>query len=273
MSGAQYTIRGGHADADRLERQASVMAQATGAFLVDVGVRPGLACLDVGCGDGQVSIQLARAVGPTGRVVGLDSDPGALEIARRAAEQAGIAVTFVDGDAATAVDHEAFDIAVARLVLSHLVDPMAVVRAMRAALRPGGALAVEDVFAPTLHAEPPVPALDRLVEVYCATVRSHGGDPTIGPRLAAHLRAAGLADVRERTVVNRMPSVRQKLFIAELLDNMREAVLTSGAATADELDDLRAVVRAAAERPDTVFFQARMHQVFGRVSHPRRCSR
>ena len=83
MSGAEYTIRGRQAD-------------ATEAFLVEVGVRPGFACLDVGCGDGQVSIQLARAVGPTGRVVGLDSDAGALEIARRAAEQAGIAVTFVE---------------------------------------------------------------------------------------------------------------------------------------------------------------------------------
>jgi len=109
-----------------------------------------------------------------------------------------------------------------------------------------------------------VPALDRLVEVYRATVRSYGGDPTIGPRLAPHLRAAGLVDVRERTVVNPMPSVQEKLFIAQLLDNMREAILTSGAATTDELDDLRAAVRAAAERPDTVFLQARIHQVSGR---------
>ena len=79
-----------------------------------------------------------------------------------------------------------------------------------------------------------------------------------------HLRAAGLVDVRERTVVNPMPSVQEKLFIAQLLDNMREAILTSGAATTDELDDLRAAVRAAAERPDTVFLQARIHQVSGR---------
>jgi hypothetical protein len=95
-------------------------------------------------------------------------------------------------------------------------------------------------------------------------VRFHGGDPTIGPRLGAHLGAAGLVDVQEQTVENRMTTVAQKMFLAELLDNMRDAVASAGAATPDEVSSLRAAVAAGAERPDTVFVQARMHQVSGR---------
>jgi ubiquinone/menaquinone biosynthesis C-methylase UbiE len=264
MAEAEYSIAGGRVDADRLARQAGVMATASTSFLRRVGAQPGMACLDVGCGDGQISIQLARLVGPTGRVVGVDSDGDAIAIARRAAGAAGVDVTFVEGDAATPLERGGFDLAFARLLLSHLVDPMAVVRAMRLAVRPGGFVAVEDLYTPSLHAEPPVPALDRLAAIYSATVRARGGDPTIGPRLQAHLTAAQLVDVEEHTVVNPMADASQKLFLAELLDNMRTSIIETGSATPDELADVRAEVTAAANRTDTTFFQARMHQVSGR---------
>jgi hypothetical protein len=125
-------------------------------------------------------------------------------------------------------------------------------------------VAVEDVFSPTLHAEPPVPVLDRLVDVYSATERYHGGDPALGPRLPALFRRAGLTDISAQTVENRMTTPYQKFFLAELLDNMRDAMLEAHAITSEELDDLRAEVASAAERDDTVFVQAQMYQVLGR---------
>lgn len=263
VAGTEYTIQGGRTDADRLARQAEVMGSATTAFLVECGARPGAACLDVGCGTGQVTVDLARLAGPGGRVVGVDIDPGELVIARKAAADARTAVTFARADAAEVLEPAAFDLAFARLVLSHLADPVAVLRAMVTEVRPGGVVAVEDIYTPSLHADPPAPALDRLIEVYSATVRAHGGDPAIGPRLPALLASVGLDDVHERTVVNRMTTTREKLFLAELVDNMRAATVAAGVATPDEVDALRAAVAAAAERPDTVFLQARMHQVRG----------
>lgn len=128
---------------------------------------------------------------------------------------------------------------------------------------PGGGGAIEDLDTGTLRAVPPAPALDRLARVYAATVRAHGGDPTIGPRLPAMLAAAGLEEVEERVVVNPMRTAAEKVFLAELVDNMREAMLAAGAASADELDDLRAAVAATAEDPATTFCQAAMHQVRG----------
>ena len=128
----------------------------------------------------------------------------------------------------------------------------------------------------TLRAVPPVAALERLAAVYGATVRRHGGDPSIGPRLPAMLEAAGLEAVEERTVVNPMRSAEEKVFLAELVDNMREAILAAGAATAAEIDDLREAVAAAARDPGTVFCQAVTHQVHGTRPHtgqPSRLSR
>ena len=263
-----YTIKGGRTDADRLARQARVMASATASFLTRVGLETGWRCLDVGCGDGQVTIQLARSVGPSGRTVGIDVDQDALAIGREAAQQAGVEAEFVRGDATEPPEREAFDLAYARLVLSHLPDSVTALRAMQAAVRPGGWVAVEDLFTGTLRSDPPAPALDRLQEVYSATVRAHGGDPTIGPRLPALLAAVGLEEVSEVTVENPMTTVDDKLFLAELVDNMRDTMLASGAATAAQLDELRADVERAARDPDRVFHQARIHQVWGRRPVP-----
>lgn len=260
----EYTIRGGRTDADRLARQAEVMASASMTFLAACHALSGAVVLDVGCGDGQLTRQLAGPVGPTGRAVGIDIDPGAIAIARQAAAAASGPVTFREADAAVPAGADEFDLACARLLLSHLVDPMAVVRAMATAVKPGAVVAVEDIFTPTLGAEPRVPALEDLAGIYAATVRRHGGDPTIGPRLAAHLEAAGLVEITERTVVNRMTTVRQKLFLVQLLDNMRSAIRTAGTATDVEVDRVRTAVSAAAARPDVTFLQARMHQVAGR---------
>lgn len=257
----EYTIARGLADAQRLARQAHVMAQATEAFLARVGLASGWSCLDVGCGDGQVTIAMAR-VGA--RAVGADVDDEALDIAREAAERAGVRADFVHADAARAVERDAFDLAYARLLLGHLVDPSAAVRAMAAEVRPGGAVAVEELFLGTLGSDPPVPALDRLQEVYGATLRYHGADPTIGPRLRAILSAAGLEAVQEDTVVNRMNTVDDKLFLAQLVRNMRASMLEAGAATADEIDALEADVAQAARDPASVWHQARVHQVWGR---------
>jgi ubiquinone/menaquinone biosynthesis C-methylase UbiE len=259
-----YTIAGGRADADRLARQARVMASATAAFLSRVGVRPGWHCLDVGCGDGQVTVELARAVGPTGRVVGIDTDEDALALARQATRRAGVQAEFSCADATEPFKSDAFDLVYARLVLSHLADPSRALRAMRSAARAGGSVAVEDLFTGTLRSEPPAGALDRLQEVYSATVRAAGGDPTIGPRLRALLTAAGLDQVRELTVENPMTAVEDKLFLAELVDNMRDTMLASQTATAAELDGIRAEVERAARDPERVFYQARIHQVWGR---------
>jgi SAM-dependent methyltransferase len=171
---------------------------------------------------------------------------------------------FVQAEAARPVARATFDLAYARLLLSHLVDPSAAVRAMAAEVRPGGAVAVEDLFVGTLRSDPPAPSLNRLQEVYGETVRYHGGDPTLGPRLRAILSAAGLEAVREDTVANRMDTVDEKLFLAQLVRNMRASILEAGAATGAEIDELEADVAQAARDPASVWHQARIHQVWGR---------
>jgi ubiquinone/menaquinone biosynthesis C-methylase UbiE len=66
------------------------MEAATAAFLARAGLAAGTAALDVGCGDGQVTVAMARLVGPRGLAVGMDVDADALDIAQAAAARAGV---------------------------------------------------------------------------------------------------------------------------------------------------------------------------------------
>jgi SAM-dependent methyltransferase len=212
---------------------------------------------------------MARAAGSSVLAVGVDRDAEALRIAQATAAGTGLGVRFVCADAtALPVRPGSFDLAYARLLLSHLTEPLAALRQLRAAVRPGGVVAVEDLFTGTLRSNPPTVALGELQDIYAATVRSRGGDPTIGPRLPALLGAAGLVAVRQETVTNAMTTVGRKLFLVELLDNMRTAILAAGAADAAHLDRVRAAVDQAARDPRTTFYQARIHQVWGRRPQP-----
>ena len=65
---------------ERLRILSAVMGPGTRDLLAEVGIPPGSSCLDVGCGGGDVTVELARAAGSSGRAVGVDLDRTILEI-------------------------------------------------------------------------------------------------------------------------------------------------------------------------------------------------
>ena len=99
MGNPEYVIRGGVEGRERLRLLATVFGASTRALLDEVGVPDGARCLDIGCGGGDVTFELARMAGSTGRAVGVDRDATKIELARREAEQRGLAnIVFEVGD-------------------------------------------------------------------------------------------------------------------------------------------------------------------------------
>jgi ubiquinone/menaquinone biosynthesis C-methylase UbiE len=169
-------------------------AANSAAYLLP-SLRPGLDLLDVGCGPGTITVDLAALVAP-GRVVGIDVSSDPLPEARGLAERAGVDVTFEVGDVyALAQPDDSFDVVHAHQVLQHLTDPVAALREMARVCRPGGIIAVRDVDYGVVTWFPPDERLDTWLDLYHRVARHNRAEPDAGRRLLSWAHRAGLRDV------------------------------------------------------------------------------
>jgi SAM-dependent methyltransferase len=107
-----------------------------------LGPHPGERVLDIGCGGGETSLDLARAVSPGGAVLGVDISRTLLEVAERRLAGLGLDVRFQAADAQTSdFGGERFDAAFSRFGVMFFSDPAAAFANILKALRPGGRIA------------------------------------------------------------------------------------------------------------------------------------
>ncbi|MFJ6996898.1 class I SAM-dependent methyltransferase [Streptomyces sp. NPDC003090] len=159
-------------------------------------LRPGLEVLDVGCGPGTITADLAERVAP-GRVTAVDASAGVLEQARAAAAERGLdTVEFAVADVhALDFPDDSFDVVHAHQVLQHVGDPVGALREMRRVCRPGGVVAVRDSDYAGFTWFPEVPELAEWLALYRRVARANGGEPDAGRRLLSWARAAGFTDI------------------------------------------------------------------------------
>lgn len=168
---------------------------ANSAAYLEPHLRPGLSLLDVGCGPGTLTIDLARRVAP-GRVLGIDAAAEVLDGARERAERAGVEVELAVGDVYRLdVPDDTFDVVHAHQVLQHLTDPVAALREMRRVCRPGGVVAVRDSDYGAFTWHPAPPALDDWRHLYRDVTQANRAECHAGRRLLSWALAAGFTDV------------------------------------------------------------------------------
>lgn len=154
-------------------------------------LRSGVSILDVGCGPGTITVDLAARVAP-GTVVGVDPVQAVID---EAAELDGLAEFRVGDVSALDVDDDTFDIVHAHQVLQHLDDPVAALREMRRVTKPGGIIAARDADYAAMTWYPESPGIDHWLRVYRSVATASGGEPDAGRRLSAWAREAGLTEV------------------------------------------------------------------------------
>jgi ubiquinone/menaquinone biosynthesis C-methylase UbiE len=187
--------------AARLEHRAKaedeVAARDTYLGLLDIAT--GERVLDVGCGSGAVTRDIAKRVGNQGLAVGLDPSPALLSIARTLAQDAGLGdrVEFREGNALRLPFPEAsFDAVVCATVLSHIPKGESAIPELTRVLRPGGRLGVFDFDADmTLFTHPDRTLTRRIV---AAASDAMAVDGWLVRRLPFLFGRAGITDVRVR---------------------------------------------------------------------------
>jgi SAM-dependent methyltransferase len=174
------------------------------ALIAGLDLRPGMAVLDAGCGAGLVTSWLAEQVAPGGVVLGMDLATAHTRLARASATPA---VTVLQADLTAApVRAGSLDLVWCVNTINHLHEPLAGVQNLAALLRPGGRLALgqshflpEMVFAWDARLERVATEANR---AYYRDKYSLAEQDTAGIRaFVGWLRAAGLREVRTRTVV------------------------------------------------------------------------
>ncbi|MDM7990243.1 methyltransferase domain-containing protein [Arthrobacter sp. zg-Y877] len=157
---------------------------------------PGMSLLDVGCGPGSITSDLAALTAP-GPVVGLDSSEDVLVQARELAAGRGLAnASFVAGNVYDLdFPDETFDVVHAHQVLQHLMDPVAALREMRRVAKPGGLVAVRDADFSGMVWHPPTPELAEWMRIYQLIARGNSAEPDAGRHLLAWALEAGFTEI------------------------------------------------------------------------------
>jgi SAM-dependent methyltransferase len=224
------------------------------AYLIGY-LTPGSSLLDIGCGPGTITVDLAARVAP-GRVVGLDAAKPVIEQARGLSD----AVEWRVGDAYTLdADLRNFNIVHAHQVLQHLADPVAALRAWKDACRTGGVVAARDGDYEAFAWYPHDPALDRWLHLYCRAARANGGEPNAGRRLLAWAHEAGFSDVTATASVWCYAAADERAWWAGLwADRMTQSAIgaqlvASGETSLEELGTIAEAWRRWAAHPDGWF--------------------
>jgi len=244
MSPAETYTHGHHESVLRSHRWRT--AENSAGYLLP-HLTSGQRLLDIGCGPGTITLDLARRVAP-GQVVGLDREVTPLIAARASVTEQGVPnVGFTVGDAYQLdFGDGCFDVVHAHQVLQHLTDPVAALREMGRVCKPGGLVAVRDADYAAMTWYPADPRLDRWLELYQRVARDNGGEPDAGRRLLAWAKAAGFTDITSTATAWCYSTAAEREWWggmwAERITQSAIAhqAVASGFADRDELDELAA---------------------------------
>lgn len=189
-----YVLGSSDLEHERLIRQATYLASATERFFRDAGIGRGQRVLDLGSGVGDVAMLVARLVGPSGEVVGIERDARSIARARSRAVAAGLEnVRFIQCDASQVDAGEPFDAAVGRFILQFLPEPVSVLRSLSRLVRPGGLVAFQEVsWAYFLERWAHVPLWSAACHIAHETLQRLGANLEIGFALYQMFQNGGL---------------------------------------------------------------------------------
>lgn len=230
---------------DRLEAYEQMFQWRDGLepLIAPAKIVEGLSVVDYGCGPGHLAMEIARRVGKSGQVWGLDINEEFISRTRaRALDQgleARVNTELMEGEELPLAD-ASVDRVLCKNVLEYVPDPDATVREFRRVLHPGGLAHVTDSDWGSLIVEP----LERgRVSALMAAAAVAFRTPLIGRRLYGIFRRAGFEDVRVRVMANADTQGSLRPVIA----NMTSYARASGQLDEPDLQAFLADVDAAIE--------------------------
>jgi ubiquinone/menaquinone biosynthesis C-methylase UbiE len=225
-------------------------------------LKPGMSLLDVGCGPGSITMELAKVVAP-GRVLGVDIDEAAIEQARKAVVDKGVEnISFELGDAAALrIPDNSFDAACAASTFQWLQRPVESAREILRVLRPGGVFAARDRARDGDQFGNLTPVLDEALDVYDRISRYRGANHRFGSRLYSTFLQAGFADVA--TAGSYDEAGRSPVYFYSPFNDPDQAriIVQQGWAEEQKLAEYTAAWKSWSQEPESFMLIARCEAV------------
>ena len=229
--------------------------------LEELGLSGGEKVLEMASGLGVMARAMARQIGSSGQLLGIERSTEQIREARRLAVAAGEEGLYEtrQGDAFDPPlgEHEwgTFDVVHARFLLEHVPDPLGILKVMVRAARPGGRIVVEDDNHDTLRIWPTPEGFLTLWGAYMDGFREIGCDPLVGTRLVSLLHEAGATPVRTalipHTACAGSPHFKGLVRnLVEVVGGARESIVGACLMEAAAFDAAIQALKRWGERPD-----------------------
>lgn len=269
----EYLFGYTHEEIERLKYQHHVWANDNQWFISRAGFSKGATLVDLGCGPGYTTFDLAQIVGSGGKVIAVDRDgERSLPLLRAQAEAVGLLNIDTRAARLEAFDlhEESVDGVYGRWVLMYLSEATVKPLIDRIAkwLRPGGVCALTELCNYRhIHIHPKSKYLPEIAEALIRAVTGKRGcNPEIGNNLPGLLCSAGL-DVEINVITKAVRATTQEwLWPDALFRNHLPALVKDGFLAQSVFNDFFTEWEALSKEPDTIFFSSPMMEVIGRRS-------
>ncbi len=252
---------------DEQQRLSLLNTLLNDAALQRLALRGGEKILDVGSGLGQLTRAMARASGPSGRVVGIERSLEQLKESKRLANLDGEEklVDLRQGNA-TALplrreEWASFAIVHTRFVLEHVNDPLAVVRMMVEATRPGGRIILQDDDHDVLRIFPEINGFYELWQAYIRSYEKLGNDPYVGRRLVSLLHQSGAVPTQNDWLFfgscaghSHFPIYARNL--RGVIESAKDAIVPAGLMEQSKFDDAISALQKWEQNPAAAIWYA-----------------
>lgn len=253
-----YLLGTSNQELQRLGYQHQVWQDVTETLWRKAGFGYGQSILDLGCGPGFASIELARLVGPGGRIEAIDAAETFLTPLQKSLDAAGLdQVRVQQGDAQDIpLPDQSVDQVWIRWLMCFLKDPSRVCHEIYRVLRPGGKVVIWDYYNYlSVNVFPEQAAIHRIFQAYYQSALKSGGSFDIAQYLPGMLLNCGL-EVEELLPINRAarPGSVTWQWVSLFHDSYLPKLVEQDLMTQAEAAEFRATWQEASNNPAAFFF-------------------
>lgn len=271
LSNPNYIVRVGKEGQHRLDVLHQIYLPSTKDFLIKAGLTQGMKVIDAGCGLGHVSIEIAKIVGPHGKVIAIDDNEEQLQIAKANARTANTNnIDFICAsinEISSEIVGNDINFLYGRFILIHMINPTSTLKALYKVLKVGGIMAFEEPDMSSYFAVPPFKAFNKAITWCMECGNAVGLNFDIGNRLYFIMCSLGLEyinfSLKQPLAINQP----DKSIISLLTKECRQKYIEYQIAEANEIDLVIEELEKFENLKHTYYGCARQYQVFGKKTN------